>query len=203
MEKRFLLSSDSKNLSAIGEAANAAFRSSGTMIVLWGAYAADQRPSVLAASICSNPAALSLPWARKRSTAAQLTCDHLLLGPRGVKRWHHHPSVLDLVWPSIQPKQRAVSSACAWVIEGRSFSFLANSNHRPRDPALCFSSQLCQAAVVATRFFTSTLVSVMGCELASMFPPILPCSVGRWHRSSLCVPTAGTHRILSIPSEAS
>src|ERR1700733_7508778 len=137
------------------------------MIGLWGAYAADQGPSVLAASICSNPAALSLPWARKRSTAAQLTCDRLLLGPRGVKRWPHHPSALDLVWPSIQPKQRAVSSACVWVIEGRAFSFLANSNHRPRDPAWCFSSQLCQDAVVANRFFTGTLVSVMGCELAS------------------------------------
>src|ERR1700722_9204841 len=165
MEYRCLLSSDSKNFLAIGEAANAAFRSSGTMIVLWGAYAADQRPSVIAAFICSNPAALSSLWAHKLSTAAELTCDHLLLGPRGVKRWHHHPSALDLVCPSIQPKQRAVSSACAWVIEGRSFSFLANSNHRPRDLAWCFSSQVCQAAGVATRWFTSSFVSVMGCDV--------------------------------------
>src|ERR1700721_2112019 len=165
MEKRFLLSSGYKKFPTNGKAAKSAFRSSGTMIVLWGAYAADQRPSVIAAFICSNPAGLSLPWARKRSTAAQLTCDHLLLGPRGVKRWHHHPSALDLVCPSIQPKQRAVSSACAWVIEGRSFSFLANSNHRPRDLAWCFSSQLCQAAGVADRFFTSSLVSVMGCDV--------------------------------------
>ena len=42
---------------------------------------------------------------------------------------------------------------------------------------LCFFSQLCQAAVVANRFFASTLVSVMGCRMASMFPLILPCSV--------------------------
>jgi hypothetical protein len=120
-----------------------------------------------------------------------------------VKRWHHHPSAPDLVWPSIQPKQRAVSRACAWVIEGRSFSFLANSNHRPRDPAWCFSSQSCQAAAVANRFFTSTLVSVMGCRVASMFPPILRCSAGGWHRSSLCGTGSefGPNRSVMLPIE--
>jgi hypothetical protein len=42
-----------------------------------------------------------------------LTCDHLLRGPRGVKRCSQKRSSPGRRWPSIQPKQIAISSAAA------------------------------------------------------------------------------------------
>src|SRR6266516_6297193 len=92
-----------KELLCTGTCSQAARKSRGIVIVRWDAYAAFHRPSRFAASTCAWPAGVSRLWARKRSTAAQLIFDHLLRGPRGVKRCRHHPALLDAVCPSIHP----------------------------------------------------------------------------------------------------
>src|SRR2546427_4378159 len=61
--------------------------------------------------VCSSDL-VSRPWARKRSTAPQLILDHLLRGPRRVKRCRHHPSLLDAVCPSIRSEERRVGKEC-------------------------------------------------------------------------------------------
>ena len=71
--------------------------------MLWGAYAASQRPSRLAASTCATPAGLILPCSISSVALRQLTCDHLLRGPRGPKRWSQKVASLAPFCPSIQP----------------------------------------------------------------------------------------------------
>ena len=55
-------------------------------------YASAQWPSAFAASTSARPAGCISPEVMSASAFPQLILDHLLRGPRGVKRWSHQAS---------------------------------------------------------------------------------------------------------------
>src|SRR5258705_144692 len=75
----------------------------GTGAVRAPAWAASQRPSVLARSPSASPASCIRPCAIRAATLSRLILDHLLFGLRGVNRCSQYWSSNLPFCPSIQP----------------------------------------------------------------------------------------------------
>src|SRR5215469_10484657 len=137
---------DPKNAAAVGLAASASRRSSGTVLARWPAYATSQRPSARAASTSRWPAGRICPVAIKASAFVVLIFDHRLPGLRGVKRCSQWSSSKARFCPSIQPKQSAASSASAYDTLGSVAVVLPILSQQPAEVACSASSHARQSA---------------------------------------------------------
>ena len=63
-----------------------------------------------------------------------------------MNRWTYHYSSNRLRWPSIHPKQRALSGASGNVTGGMPDAFLASLSQTPSDVAWCSSGHASHAA---------------------------------------------------------
>jgi hypothetical protein len=104
-----------------------------------------QRPSCFADSMALRPASLSLPCASSLIAVSRFLADHLLFGVRGVNRSNQKESSNDAACESIQPKQRAVSTASEEDTDWMPEFFLANFINTPSDLSWFSSSHASQA----------------------------------------------------------
>src|SRR6188472_4500667 len=108
----------------------AAIRSSGTTIASTSSRF-DQEPLALARSIASSPAGVIRPSAISRSTFSLLIFDQLLFGLRGAKYCLWECSSTDRRVLSIQPKQRASSTASLQARLGLPLLFFQQKSQTP------------------------------------------------------------------------
>lgn len=92
-------------------ARSASSKSRGVSMVPGPAYARSHLPSARAASTSACPAGCMRPSATRAATRSTLRRDQRERGRRGVKRWRKEWASWARRWPSIQPWQRAASTA--------------------------------------------------------------------------------------------
>src|SRR5829696_561774 len=83
------------------------------------------------------------------ATFSVLIFDQVLRGRRGPNLWRNQLSSSPLRWPSIQPKQRATSSASACVTVAIPVAFFAIFSHTPGARSCSASIQASNAAALS------------------------------------------------------